>query len=145
MDKIKFNELTNKMYIWQNSIWLLAVKIMPLNDWERWSFRAGKNGKVRVSVGKEDFVNVSVQLQHIKKGIVEYRFLWESFSYFENFNKEFYAVFDPITGCDPQDWWKDRECISVLELACDMLEGTICTSVREHGALEEMHFTKKSI
>lgn len=146
MNEIKFNELVSKEYIWKNGTYAIVAKLMPLNDWERWSFRAGKNSKVRVSVGERDFVNVSVRLVDLAgKKDIAYKFVWMSFSTFRDFNEEYYAVKNPITGCDPKDWWKNREALAVLSVVDNLLEDTLYFRMRECGGVESAEFTKKSI
>jgi len=147
---IKFTDYVGKngkSYHWVTPGYDFVVVLKPLNDWERWSIRGGKNNKVRMIVGKNDFINVSVFIVNRTTTQSEtYRFQWVSFSEFERLQKEeFYAIKNPITGCEYPDWWYDKKITSIFEIMDDMLSGTRYEEALNCGGIESATFVEKNI
>lgn len=146
---IKFTDYVGKngkTYHWVTPRYDFVAVLKPLNDWERWSIRGGKNNKVHMIVGKEDFINISVFIiDRMTNKQETYRFQWVSFSEFEKLQKEeFYAVKNPICA-EFQEWWKDEKVISILNIMDDMLSGTRYEEALNCGGIESANLVEKNV
>ncbi len=151
MNEIEFIDYvgrnTGKAYHWTTPRYDFIACLKPLNCWEQWSIRGGKNGKVRMLVGPEDFINVSAYIVDTLKGEVKtYRFQWTTFSEFEKYQGNLYPIkMSSITGCDPKPWWTDKKANSILQVLGNILDGTVFNEAFECGGIESSEYWEKEL